>query len=267
MRKSNNMHTQVLRLLVREILKEDIVPTSPTVNIGNVSQSFVGVTTPNLTAMLAAGAFASGYPYLNEYLASDCIIAQPLYPLMKTEAEYQKYNVGKAASGSAGAGSLLSGYITALNEETGYLYNDTSNIPQYELVLANMKNNPPPWPAGTEQWLSLDTRQRADTAYWLALMLKRTCASGVGATQPDQTEIDRIKDMLGDKIQTRSVYLKFVKDFVQSTHDTFTKVLKTHQDGFKTNLSDQDVKNANVAAAKALTGEAVKFKAALAAIK
>lgn len=258
------MHTQVLRLLVREILKEDIVPTSPTVNIGNVSQSFVGVTTPNLTAMLAAGAFAAGYPYLNEYLASDCIISQPLYPLMKTEAEYQKYNVGKAASTSPGA--LLTGYNTALNEETGYLYSDSSSTPQYDLVVVNMKNAPT-WPAGTEPWLSLGTANRDDTAYWLALMLKRTCASGVGAKQPDQTEIDRIKDMLGDKIQTRTAYLKFVKDFVQSTHDTFTKVLKTHQDGFKPNLSDANVKSANAAAAKALSGEAVKFKAALAAIK
>jgi len=259
------MHTQVLRLLVREILKEDIVPTSPTVNIGNVSQSFVGVTTPNLTAMLAAGAFASGYPYLSEYLATDCIIAQPLYPLMQTEAEYQKYSVGKAASAAA-PGSLLSRYNTVLTEESGYLYNDATNTPQYDLVVANMKNVPT-WPAGTEPWLSLGTNYRDDTAYWLALMLKRTCASGVGATQLDQNEIDRIKTMLEDKIQTRTAYLKFVKDFVQSTHDTFTKVLKTHQDGFKPNLSDANVKSANTAATKALTDEAVKFKAALAAIK
>lgn len=255
------MTHNTLRHLIREILKEDMVPTSPTVNIGDVSQSFIPVTTPNLAALGVAGAFASAYPYLVEYMNTDCIVSEPLYPVVGTELEFKKYTAAKAV-GDTNASTKLISYQVKVNEEVAELTETSSFTGQYALIEAGMQT----WPQ-KKTWNELEESKRDEIGNWVAIMLTRTCVSDADPTTAEVSEKDRVKSMIEEKLQTRDAFVKFIDDFAKSAHDTTNKILKEHQAEFAKSLSDANVSAANTAATNALRDEDAAYKRVKAFIK
>ena len=241
MRARPDMTHKVLRTLIREILHEDFVPTSPTVNIGDVSNTFRPVTAPNLTAMLAAGAFLSAYPYLSSYLSADCL-QQPFYPLAKTQIEFEKYKLAVDAKATAPDAQLTS-YVTKLQEEMQHLIGGGSvAFPQYELIKQNMQVTPA-WPSTKKTWLDLAGVDGAQdqVVNFITLLLTRMCLMDTTFDEPTFSEKEKITAMINDKIQNYADYVKLVSDFAKSCHDTTTKVLTDHRTYFTPNKSNPNV--------------------------
>lgn len=268
MRARPEMEHKVLRTLIREILHEDFVPASPTVNIGDVSNTFRPVTAPNLTAMLAAGAFLSAYPYLSSYLSADCL-QRPFYPLAKTQAEFEKYKLAVDTK-IPSPDTQLTNYVITLQEE---MYNliggGSASFPQYVLIKENMQTQTQAWPSTKKTWLDLagvdDAQEKV--VNFIGLLLTHMCLIDTTPDDITDAEKEKITTMMNDKIQNYADYVKLVSDFAKSCHDTTTKVLTDHRTYFTPNKSNPVVLNCFNEAGKQMQAENTAYTAIKSIIK